>query len=370
MRLWDRLRAWVADEAESGKTYRKLVADAAAKRAHWVDPELAVGEAWLAKNRASVNPAWAARYDDALAGLAPDEVAGSRAAHERFDAALAFLNASAAAPRRSAGMIIALVGVLFLAAAALAIFGFAKYNQTVAERHRVEQLDKTTRVAIAEANRSRRVSDQEIARARMTTAAANQRVLDAARIVKDAAEKRRRAEQQAKASPSPSPHPSPSPRPTMSPRPTASPRPSASPRPTASPRRTARPSPARSIAPAGHVANGSCRRAVEEQRLAAGTTISRRAAYDASVAGLAENAKCENRTARIVNEGYLRSTLAAAEHDLGLGDWKADLKRANALLAQCETLPDLQTTKAPADCAAQRRYNEQAGAEFSPPTPR
>jgi hypothetical protein len=108
---------------------------------------------------------------------------------------------------------------------------------------------------------------------------------------------------------------------------------------------------------------------VDEQRRATDATISRRASYDASVAGLAENGKCENRTARIVNEGYLRSTLAAAEHDLGLGDWKADLNRANQLLAQCETLVELQTTKAPANCRAQRLFNEQAGAQFSAASP-
>ena len=78
-----------------------------------VDPELAVGEAWLAKHRASINPAWAVRYDDALAGLAPDESLESRAARERFETAVAFLNASAAAPRRSLGAVIAVVGILF-----------------------------------------------------------------------------------------------------------------------------------------------------------------------------------------------------------------------------------------------------------------
>jgi len=385
MRLWDRLRAWVADEAESGKTYRKLVDDAAAKRAHWVDPELAVGEAWLAKHRTSVNPAWAARYDVALAALPADELAGSRAAHERFAAALAFLNASAAAPRRSAGMIIALVSVLFLAATALAIVGFTKYNQTVAERHRADELDTKARAAISQADASRRIADQERERAKTRTAAANQRMLEAARIVKAAdAEKRRRAAQRAKASPKPSPRASASPRPTATPRPTASPRPTATPHPSPSPHRSASPrpaptakpatprpiarsAPARSAASAALGANASCRRAVDDQRLAASASITRRAAYDASVAGLAENGKCENKAARIVNEGYLRSTLAAAEHALGIGDWKADLDRANQLLMQCETLIELQTTKAPADCAAQRRFNEQAATEFTVP---
>ena len=89
-----------------------------------------------------------------------------------------------------------------------------------------------------------------------------------------------------------------------------------------------------------------------------------------SLAGLAENAKCGNAQAKIVNEGYLRSTLAAAEHELGIGDWRADLKRANALLARCQTMPELKATRAPADCLAQRRFNERAAAEFSlPATP-
>jgi conflict system STAND superfamily ATPase len=370
MRLWDPLRAWVDDEAESGKTYRRLVDDATNKRAHWIDPELAVGEAWLAKNRASINAAWAARYDDGLDGLPADEATDSRAARERFDTALAFLNASAAAPRRSVGMIIALLGVVFLAAVALAFFGFTKYGETVAERHRLEALNKATAAlqnaeaaqtrnldaAIAKANQSRHLSELEIERAKIRIEAANKRVLDAARLVNAA-----------QPSPSASPSATPSATPVR-----------------VTPQPTARPASARSVAAAparhpvvaaaatasvGNGANAGCRRALEEQRLAADATISRRASYDASVAGLAENAKCGNLPARIVNEGYLRSTLAAAEHELGLGDWKAEFKRADRLLAQCETLPELQATTAPADCLAQRRFNERAAAEFAPSSP-
>jgi hypothetical protein len=109
---------------------------------------------------------------------------------------------------------------------------------------------------------------------------------------------------------------------------------------------------------------------VDHQRHAADAAVSRRDSYDASVAGLAENAKCGNRLAKIVNEGYLRSTLAAAEHELGLGDWIADFTRADQLLTQCERLRELQATSAPADCLAQRRFNEQALAGFLPGTPR
>ena len=368
MRLWDRLRDWVDDEADSGKTYRRLVDDATANRAHWVDPELAVGEAWLAKHRASINPAWAVRYDDALAGLAPDESLESRAARERFETAVAFLNASAAAPRRSLGAVIAVLGILFLAAAALAFFGFTKYSQTVAERHRVEELNKTT-VALQNAKAAQtRSLDATIAKAKSDTEAANRRVRDAALAVKTADEKRRQAAAQPKASPSARPSATPTAKP-----PERTPQPTATPQPVSPSPRARTPAPVRRptvvAAAAAGDANGSnaaCRRALDDQKLAATTTITRRASYDASVAGLAENAHCGNRAARIVNEGYLRSTLAAAEHELGIGDWKADFKRADALLAQCETLAELQATSAPVDCLAQRRFNAQAEAEIVP----
>ncbi|HEV2643616.1 MAG TPA: hypothetical protein VGT98_12950, partial [Candidatus Elarobacter sp.] len=386
MRLWDRLRKWVDDEAESAKTYRKLVADATTKRPHWTDPELAVGEAWLTKNRASINPAWAARYDDGLDVAPADESAESPAARERFAAALAFLDASAAAPRRSVRTIMALVGIFVLVAAALAIVGFAKNGEAVAERQRAEELNKTATASqnakaaeirrldavIATSKRSKERSNAEIARAKLETAA-NKRALAAQQLAKKNDENRRRAAAQATDSP-----PSPSPNPTAS----ATPKPA-----TPSPRPVARPSAAgvattaaraRTTSPAAPTPRRSgsknantdaCSRAVEKQRLAADATISRQTSYDAAVAGLAENARCGNAQAKIVNEGYLRSTLAAAEHELGVGNWKADLDRANQSLARCQAMPELQATKAPADCLAQRRFNERAAAEFSLPAP-
>ena len=134
-RLWDRLRAWVDDEAASGNTYRKLVADATHKRAHWIDPELAVGQAWLAKSRTSINPAWAARYDDELAKLPIDDAVRSPAARTHFDTALAFLAASAAAPQRRFRAIAASVGVFFIVAAVLAIAASLEHGKaTVAQR--------------------------------------------------------------------------------------------------------------------------------------------------------------------------------------------------------------------------------------------
>jgi WD40 repeat protein len=81
MRVWERLKAWVEEEAQSARQLRRL-ADAAALRAQgrsglWRDPELRFALQW--RQRQQPNPAWAAQY--------------------RIDPApaLAFLDASAAA---------------------------------------------------------------------------------------------------------------------------------------------------------------------------------------------------------------------------------------------------------------------------------
>jgi len=64
IRLWDRLRLWAEDEAESATLYRRLV-DAAARHAAggaalWRDPELQLAIDW--RERSRPNAAWAERY--------------------------------------------------------------------------------------------------------------------------------------------------------------------------------------------------------------------------------------------------------------------------------------------------------------------
>jgi energy-coupling factor transporter ATP-binding protein EcfA2 len=461
-RLWDRLRAWVDDEAESGRTYRKLVADATNKRAHWIDPELAVGKAWLAKNRASINPAWAARYDDELAPLPDDEAARSPAARARFDEALAFLTASAAAPHRRLRTIAASVGAFFIVAAVLAIAAAFEHSKaTVAQRTATQA--QTSAVA-AEERARRRSAEAQRARAEANAAAAKDHA-DRVQAAKDLAEARRqialanaqfararalanynRTITVARADPAaaivaygkeihdlgngvgtpadlayayyargaayatlhdagraradfdqalhlkpdyadaaaakralaagsgaaqvaqaprpaavaataaPAPSPAPSPRPTA-----AAARPSAAA--TSAPRQAALRPP-----PNTGSTNPSCTRALAQQQRAAQPSISPLGSYDASIAGLAENARCDDAVKHVVNEGYLRSTLAAAEHELNLGDWRAELKQADDLLAQCQTLPALRGTSAVADCAAQRKFNDSAAAQWSLPT--
>ncbi len=458
-RLWDRLRAWVDDEAESGKTYRKLVDDATRKRAHWIDPELAVGQAWLAKNRASINPAWAARYDDELAKLPGDEAVQSPSARTRFDTALAFLAASAAAPHRRLRTIATSVGVFFIVAAVLALAAALEHGKaTVAQRTAtVAQssaiaAEERARQRSAEAQRARNEANaaalqdhadrlqaaKDLAEARKKIAAANaqfararalanyNRTITVARDdpaaavvaygkeIRDlgngvgtpadlafayyargatyarlheneraradfdralrlkpdytdaAAAKRTLAGNPNATRVAQAPHAAavaatPPPPPSAAP----SPHPSAG-----ASRQTASAAATRQTVPApgaGNV-NPACTRALSQQQRAAQASISPLGSYDASIAGLAENARCDDAVKRVVNEGYLRSTLGAAEHELNLGDWRAELKQANDVLAQCETLPALHGTSVVNDCAAQRKFNESAAAQWSLPT--
>jgi hypothetical protein len=68
MRLWNRLAEWVEKEATSGQLYARLVEDATVPRPLWINPDVAVAEAWFVSNRNIINPAWAARYDRGLEG--------------------------------------------------------------------------------------------------------------------------------------------------------------------------------------------------------------------------------------------------------------------------------------------------------------
>lgn len=101
----------------------------------------------------------------------------------------------------------------------------------------------------------------------------------------------------------------------------------------------------------------ACADAQAYQRTAASAAVSRQAAYDSAVAGLTINQSCADARQRLVNEAYLLSVRAAAAHDLNVGDWRHDLGRANALLAQCSALPGLARTKTADDCRTQLQYN-------------
>jgi hypothetical protein len=82
-----------------------------------------------------------------------------------------------------------------------------------------------------------------------------------------------------------------------------------------------------------------------------------RATYDAAVSGLHYAERCDDSAVKMVDEGYLLSFKAHAEHDLGTGDWRTDYNQANALLVQCQTTPGLYGTKTGAQCETQEHYN-------------
>jgi len=98
-------------------------------------------------------------------------------------------------------------------------------------------------------------------------------------------------------------------------------------------------------------------RAVQYLQTASSDRITRLAAYNAAVAGLAANADCPE-PRRSVNEGYLRAMRAPAEFALHFGDWNADLTRSNALLDACAAAPEFRGTAVARDCATQRKFND------------
>jgi hypothetical protein len=100
-----------------------------------------------------------------------------------------------------------------------------------------------------------------------------------------------------------------------------------------------------------------CAQALALERTAASDSVTAQARYDAAVAGLAANQGCSDSQMHLVNEAYLLSMRAPAEHDLHVGNWRQDLTRANMLLQQCSNWPGLKGTKAGIDCDTQRRYN-------------
>ncbi len=103
----------------------------------------------------------------------------------------------------------------------------------------------------------------------------------------------------------------------------------------------------------------ACAQALAYEKTAASDSVSTQARYDSAVAGLSANQGCRDPQMHLVNEGYLLSMRAPAEHDLKIGNWRQDITRADMLLLQCTNWPGLKGTKHAADCETQRRYNAQ-----------
>lgn len=110
--------------------------------------------------------------------------------------------------------------------------------------------------------------------------------------------------------------------------------------------------------PAPAAPNNACTQALEYEKTAASDSVTRQASYDSAVAGLTANQRCPDAQMKLVNEAYLLSMRAAAEHELKVGNWQRDFERANMLLTQCTNWPGLRGKKAGTDCALQLQYNQ------------
>jgi len=108
-----------------------------------------------------------------------------------------------------------------------------------------------------------------------------------------------------------------------------------------------------------------CTQALAYEKTAAQDSVSAQARYDSAVAGLAANQTCRDAQMHLVNEAYLLSMRAPAEHDLKVGSWQRDLQRANMLLLQCTNWPGIKGTAAGANCATQMRYNATVATNFT-----
>jgi len=174
IRGWRRLRAWVDEEAESAKVYRRL-ADTAALHAQgtaglWHDPDLEHALAWHDKEHP--NAAWAERYDPS------------------FDAAMAFLEKSRVAreaereaeERRRTQELRRARRMIYVTSTALVIFAilgaYAVYQQRVAERAAGIALAKEAEAKLA-------VEDQrvEVRRSRQRTLSKNDTIADLAETI-------------------------------------------------------------------------------------------------------------------------------------------------------------------------------------------
>ena len=87
--------------------------------------------------------------------------------------------------------------------------------------------------------------------------------------------------------------------------------------------------------------------------------------YSAAVSGLTANESCGNEDVRLVNEGYLLSMKAFAEHyTRGDDEWHTDFNQANQLLVECQTKPGLYGTRIAAECETQEHYNISAETDW------
>ena len=167
IRGWGRLKAWVEEEYESAKMYRRLAETTAlyaeGKAGLWHDPDLSNALRWRQNEKPT--QAWARcyhpNYEEAMAFLEESQRARDEAAAE--------LQRSRRQKLRNARLFAATVMVLFLVAAATAID--AIHQKRNANREQEEAL-RNARMAQTESNRAK--AQEQAAKVQRTQALANQ----------------------------------------------------------------------------------------------------------------------------------------------------------------------------------------------------
>ena len=114
---------------------------------------------------------------------------------------------------------------------------------------------------------------------------------------------------------------------------------------------------------------GLCDTALAYEKTAASDSVSAKRATIPRSPACPRTRAAATRRCSLVNEAYLLSMRAPAEHDLQIGNWRRDLDRANMLLTQCANWPGLKGTRAGGDCDTQRRYNDMIAKTLAMPTP-
>ncbi|HWS55305.1 MAG TPA: tetratricopeptide repeat protein [Pyrinomonadaceae bacterium] len=145
IRNWGKLKAWVAEEAQSARVYRRL-AEAAALHAKGEegllnDPALQLALDW--RGQARPNAAWAARYHEGFAAA----VAYLDASREARDARLAAERARDARDARRIRRVAVVLGVMLVFALATLVSAFVMWRRAAAANER-EQLNRHALVLI------------------------------------------------------------------------------------------------------------------------------------------------------------------------------------------------------------------------------
>jgi energy-coupling factor transporter ATP-binding protein EcfA2 len=145
MRVWERLQAWVEEEASSARMYRRLAETAALHEAGqanlWRDPDLQLALDW--RDQGKPIPAWASRY------------------HEGFEHAIGFLEASVALrdaeARETAARLQEKEDQRQRALEQAQALAEEQKRRAEAERLRAEEQERQTREQIKAAKRLRRL---------------------------------------------------------------------------------------------------------------------------------------------------------------------------------------------------------------------